>query len=151
MSRSLSVLDRVSVAATCPESWSGMNGDDRVRHCARCNLNVYNLSEMKRSEAEALILSREGRLCVRYFQRTDGTILTRDCPVGVSLVRRRLARVLGGVAAAFAFVASGLHALARTDRDRASLRLSYMKPFDRVISWIAPPVRRSLFMGDLAN
>jgi hypothetical protein len=116
-----------------------MSGDDRVRHCARCNLNVYNLSEMTRSEAETLVSTREGRLCIGYYQRSDGTILTRDCPVGVSIVRRKLARVLGGIAAAFAFVAGGLHALARGERGSQELRLRYFQPFEWIITWLAPP------------
>jgi hypothetical protein len=42
-------------------------------------LNVYNLSEMSQESAEALIAETEGRLCVRFYQRADGTVLTRDC------------------------------------------------------------------------
>lgn len=138
MTRKLSVLDHVRVAAPCPESWAGMTGDERVRHCARCNLNVYNLSEMSRTEAETLIATHEGRLCIGYYQRPDGTILTRNCPVGVMMIRRRLARLLGGVAAAFAFLAGGLHALARGERGSQELRLRYFRPFDRIIAWLTP-------------
>jgi hypothetical protein len=51
---------------------------------------VYNLSGMSRVEAESLIQSKEGSLCVRFFQRADGTIITDDCPVGLRVVRRPL-------------------------------------------------------------
>jgi hypothetical protein len=139
VTRELSVLQRVRVASPCLEPWAEMTGDERVRHCARCKLSVYNLSAMTRSEAEALVLGHEGRLCVGYYQRADGTILTRDCPVGLSLVRRKLARVLGGIAAAFAFIAGGLHALARGERGSQELRLRYFQPFDRMIAWLEPP------------
>ncbi len=61
-----------------------MKGTDGVRHCALCNLNVYNLSWMTTEESEKLLSEASGRLCVRYFKREDGTILTKDCPVGVS-------------------------------------------------------------------
>ncbi len=82
-------IDNLKVAAPCSADWSKMTGDDRVRACADCQQHVYNISAMTRDEAEALIVEREGRLCVRYFQRADGTILTRDCAVGVARRRRR--------------------------------------------------------------
>jgi hypothetical protein len=41
------------------------------------------------AEAERLVVEKEGRLCVRFHRRADGTVLTRDCPVGL---RRWLAR-----------------------------------------------------------
>ena len=94
------VLEGIRVAAPCPASWERMSGDDRVRHCAECNLNVYNLSEMTRREAESLIASREGRLCVRYYRRADGTILTRNCPRGLEAMVRRVSRIAGAALSA---------------------------------------------------
>jgi hypothetical protein len=86
----LPVLDNIRVAAPCKEDWAGMQGDARVRHCLRCDQNVYNLSDMTRDEAESLILAKEGKLCVRYFRRKqDGTILVKkDCPVGAQRRKR---------------------------------------------------------------
>ena len=84
-------LEHVKVAAPCPADWSKMVGDERVRYCDRCSLHVYNLSGMTRREAEAVVTNSEGRLCVRFYRRTDGTILTRNCPVGLSALRRRAA------------------------------------------------------------
>jgi hypothetical protein len=94
----LPVLDNIRVAAPCSADWAKMTGDERVRHCGDCKKNVYNLSDMTRDEAEALIIAKEGRLCVRYFQRADGTILLKDCSVGVA--RRRKRRVIAAGAAA---------------------------------------------------
>jgi hypothetical protein len=59
-----------------------MDGDARVRFCRECNRNVYNLSAMTEREAQRVVAEREGRLCVRFYQRSDGTVLTSDCPVG---------------------------------------------------------------------
>ncbi|HEX7315272.1 MAG TPA: hypothetical protein VF297_15200 [Pyrinomonadaceae bacterium] len=84
-------LERVKVAAPCPADWSKMVGDERMRYCERCSLHVYNLSGMTRCEAEALVTNSEGRLCVRYYRRGDGTIITRNCPVGLSALKRRAA------------------------------------------------------------
>ena len=69
-----------------------MRGDDRVRFCGQCKLHVYNLSEMPEAEAQQLVREREGRMCVRLFRRQDGTVLTRDCPVGIRALRQRLVR-----------------------------------------------------------
>ena len=85
----LPILDNIRVAAPCKESWADMQGDARVRHCLRCDQNVYNLSDMTRDEAESLIRAKEGKLCVRFFRRKqDGTILVKDCKVGVQRRRR---------------------------------------------------------------
>lgn len=93
MSRFNNPLDHISVAAPCPADWDGMVGSDRVHYCGQCKLNVYNLSEMTRKEAEALIEGTEGRLCVRFYRRADGTIINRNCPVGLSALKRRLSRI----------------------------------------------------------
>ncbi len=92
----LPVLDNIKVAAPCSADWNKMSGDDRARACGDCNKHVYNLSGMTRDEAEALIVEKEGKLCVRYFQRTDGTILLKDCSIGIK--RRRRTRILAGAA-----------------------------------------------------
>jgi hypothetical protein len=65
-----------------------MRGDDQVRFCGKCRLNVYNLSGMSRRQAEALLGRSEGRVCVRFYRRPDGTVMTRDC----GTVARGLAR-----------------------------------------------------------
>ena len=85
-------LEHVKVAAPCPADWGRMVGDERVRYCDQCSLHVYNLSGMTRRAAEALVTNSEGRLCVRFYRRADGTILTRNCPTGLSALKRRAAR-----------------------------------------------------------
>ncbi len=91
-------LDDVRIAAPCPADWNAMHGNELVRFCSGCNLNVYNLSGMKRAEAERLIAQAEGRLCVRFYRRADGTILTDNCPVGLRAIKRRLSRMASAVA-----------------------------------------------------
>lgn len=98
-------LKNVRVASPCRADWTQMSGDARVRHCAECKLNVYNLSEMSRREAEELIASHEGRLCVRFYRRADGTVLTRDCPVGLRQIVRKVSRVAGTALSALMSVA----------------------------------------------
>jgi len=80
---------RISIAAPCTEKWESMTGDARARHCAKCKLNVYNVSELTEAEVVGLFQKHEGQVCGRVFRRADGTVLTRDCPTGVALLRRR--------------------------------------------------------------
>ena len=94
----LPVLDNIRIAAPCSAAWDQMTGDAQVRHCGDCAKNVFNLSEMTRDQAEATIIEHEGKLCVRYYQRADGTILTADCPVGTKRRRRRRWLAAGAVA-----------------------------------------------------
>ena len=58
---------------------------------------------MTGQEAASLIREKEGKLCVRFYQRADGTVLTQDCPTGVAAVRRKITRAVAagivGVAA----------------------------------------------------
>jgi len=81
-------LPSIEVASPCTVSWDGMRGDDTVRFCGKCRLNVYNLSAMTQAEAAAHIAAREGRMCVRFYRRPDGTVMTRDC----GSVARKVAR-----------------------------------------------------------
>jgi hypothetical protein len=87
-------LQQLQIASPCYERWDNMKGDDRVRHCASCKLNVFNVREMTKAEVEDLIDRTQGRLCMRLYKRWDGTVLTADCPVGVSRARVRLASAL---------------------------------------------------------
>jgi hypothetical protein len=97
------VLPNIRVAAPCTADWNAMSRTDaadpegRIRACGDCNKRVYNLSAMTRDEAEALIIRTEGKLCVRYFQRKDGTILLKDCSIGIKQ-RRRMRIVAAGTA-----------------------------------------------------
>jgi len=86
-------LDRISVAKPCSASWDEMTGDERSRLCAGCERQVYNISALTPMETRDLIASHEGkRLCIRLFKRTDGTVITRDCPRGLKAYHSRVTR-----------------------------------------------------------
>jgi hypothetical protein len=108
MARFTSPLEHVRVAAPCAADWERMAGGERVRFCAECSLNVYNLSGMTRREAEVLLMRTEGRLCVRFFRREDGTILTRQCPVGLRALKARLSRTAAALFSAVVGLLGGL-------------------------------------------
>ncbi len=128
-------LDVVNVASPCPVPWESMTGDEHVRYCSKCELNVYDLSSLSRADAEHLVTQHEGRMCVHFYQRADGTVLTRDCPVGMLVLRRRLAKVLTGIAAMIAFLTCGLVFGAAESR---SGRRYVTGPMTRFIEWIDP-------------
>lgn len=115
------LLSRTRVATPCRAEWAQMVGDDKSRYCGSCQKNVYNLSAMSGKEAAALIREKEGNLCIRYYQRADGTVMTQDCPVGVAAVKRKITRafaaVVVGVASGLMLVAEGF----RFGADKPSL------------------------------
>ena len=78
------------------------------RFCGECSLNVYNLSGMTRDEAENLIQNAEGRLCVRFYQRADGTVITEDCPVGWAKVKKRTKMIVTAVGSLLIALFSGV-------------------------------------------
>ena len=101
-------LDNIRIASPCNADWDEMIGNDRARFCGQCKLNVYNLSSMTREEAELLIGRTEGRLCVRYFRRADGSVMTKDCPVGLRAIRRRMSYVARAAGSAVLGFLAGL-------------------------------------------
>jgi hypothetical protein len=106
--RATPYLDTLRIASPCRASWDEMVGDEKTRLCAQCQKNVHNVSEMTRDEAETFLESVAGSVCVRMYQRLDGTILTADCPVGVKRKRVKrlfLATIGGGLAAAAGAIA----------------------------------------------
>lgn len=99
-------LDNLRVAKPCPASWSDMEGDDRTRYCSLCQHNVHNISDMTRAEAEEFLRSIKGRTCVRMYRREDGKVMTRDCPKGMAVARRKLSTALVMVFTAMAWTAA---------------------------------------------
>lgn len=91
------MLNNIRVASPCSADWEQMPGDNRIRHCHACNLNVYNFSEFSEAEIRKLLASRKGRLCGRLFRRHDGTVITENCPVGLKKVVRRISRIAGAI------------------------------------------------------
>jgi hypothetical protein len=143
--RALPMLDQVRIASPCNASWTEMVGDDRSRYCGKCEKNVYNLSAMTREEAELLMLEKDGNLCVRLYRRTDGTVITEDCPVGVRRKRLRVVGVLAIGASALA-TAAGFAAAA----GRPQVTQGAMEAMPRTVD-SAIPEKMYPEMGDIAE
>jgi hypothetical protein len=77
-----------------------MSGDERVRYCRLCKLSVYNFSAMRGDEIRELVAGSSGRICGKLYKRADGTILTKDCPVGFRAYQKRVTRLAGATLAA---------------------------------------------------
>jgi hypothetical protein len=157
MNKPLATLDLIQIATPCEASWDEMRGDDRVRFCGQCKLNVYNLTDMPRDEAENLIHEREGRLCVRFFKRDDGTVLTRDCPVGLRAVRQRLIRSAAALAGLLLAMIGGTAFGSRLSRwlpnslRTPSQSLSqWVEPTPDPIACQPPAMMGKMFMGEMA-
>ena len=138
----LGVLDRVQIASPCDVAWEDMVGDDRVRRCAQCDLNVHNIAAMTRREAEALlapVLSGEGgRVCAQLYRREDGTIITSDCPVGLARLRQRAAHGARRAVALTALAVCGVMAMALQAMGQRTERLTAREPFATLRGWLNP-------------
>jgi hypothetical protein len=133
-------LESLQVASPCKESWDAMTGTDRVRFCSRCGQNVYNISQFTREEAEELIQQSERRLCTRLYRRRDGTVLTKDCPVGVRAIRRWLGS-FAALAAAIMILALGWLLPSNGGSQELRVRgssLREVEPFRTIMEWIEP-------------
>ena len=73
----------LKVATPCYVSWNEMKGDERTRYCGQCRQNVHDLSMMSTNEVNELLSQSNGSPCVRFYKRTDGRVITNDCPVGL--------------------------------------------------------------------
>ena len=145
MADSTSFLETIEIKSPCAMDWDRMAGDERARFCRACKLHVFNLSEMTRPDAEALIRRKEGHLCARFYQRPDGTILTKDCGAVVAARQRRT--FVATVAVLLGLVASAYAATRAVDRhdtldyDAQLRRERYIAPL-RNIPIIGPAMNR---------
>ncbi|MEO8649752.1 MAG: hypothetical protein ABI539_11360 [Acidobacteriota bacterium] len=115
-------LKNIKIASTCSAGWDQMFGDERKRFCGECKLNVYNLSGMTSYDAENLLRNSEGRMCVRFYQRADGTILTKDCPVGWARLKKRISTAATAVVSMLLAVLTGLFFVSLVTRPRVTVR-----------------------------
>ncbi len=83
-------LETINLAFSCPMDWDKMIGNNQTRYCPECKLIVYNISGLSSVEATKLINSNEDRLCIKFYRRADGTILTKDCSVGIKVIKKKI-------------------------------------------------------------
>lgn len=110
----------IRIASPCSADWDRMEGDEHVRYCRECKLDVYNFSEMSEVEIERIVVHREGRLCARFYQRLDGTMMTQNCPLGLRVVVRRVSSFASATLAALMSIGSSFVGATQT-KDPSSL------------------------------
>jgi hypothetical protein len=89
-------LNRLTVNSPCFRDWTSMTGNDQVRFCEHCELEVHNISEMTRTEALRLIATSQGRLCVRYYRNPQGAVVSRPMPAKLHHLGRRVSQLAAG-------------------------------------------------------
>jgi hypothetical protein len=120
------------IASPCSANWDRMQGDERVRYCPECKLNVYNFDAMDSTEIESFVRNREGRLCARFYTRPDGTLLTQNCPVGFRAKVRRVSRAAGAILSAATAAMSATFAVGQTSHP-VSAKSVQSKPSDAAV------------------
>lgn len=78
ISLNMAQLDQVRIAAPCGESWEAMDGNARTRFCAGCGHHVHNLSAMSRAEAQDVLARADGRVCIRFHPKPNGSPMTSE-------------------------------------------------------------------------
>ncbi|MGH9820012.1 MAG: hypothetical protein ACRD43_07560 [Pyrinomonadaceae bacterium] len=157
MPRFESPLNNIRIASPCSANWTEMFGNERKRFCGECKLNVYNLSGMSAQDAEDLVRNSEGRLCVRFYRRADGSVITQNCPVGWAKVKQR-ARVFA--TAAFSVIIgllTGLMFVSGFSRQKKAVEIGTLIPFATptpkyvpLMGAVAPKHYDGLVMGNVA-
>lgn len=67
-------------SSPCPFKWEGADADAKYKYCSKCQLPIYNLDGIEKSEADALIFKRENKTKFSLYGREDGKFTTSDCP-----------------------------------------------------------------------
>lgn len=66
----------------CPIAWTSMRGDERERYCSKCARTVVNVSLLTSEQREALLANPPpGGLCVAYYQRLAGEMVSAENPL----------------------------------------------------------------------
>jgi hypothetical protein len=123
------LMRTTQIAAPCSVKWEDMTGDDRARLCAQCDLHVVNTFMLTDKEVlDALQRIHKGeRICMRVYRRSDGTFMTRNCPVGLQRIRERVHKVAAWIAAGLSVLVS-LAANAAPSQSTAGTKPAKKKP-----------------------
>ena len=131
-------LELVTIATPCTVSWESMKGSDTVRHCAGCQQSVYNLSAMTQIEADELLQVHQMLPCLRFYRRTDGTIMTDNCPRAFRKARdvyRRIASLASSAVAAIFLLSvptaraeESKSAQSQSNKNKSEVNLFEVKP-----------------------
>jgi hypothetical protein len=114
-------LESLQILSPCHVSWQGMSGNDQVRFCEQCQLDVYDLSALTRRDATQLVEEMQGSICVRFSRRRDGTVVTRDSKL-------RPQGFFGSIAASLAMLCAFLPLTGCIVRSQGSVNFDHLEP-----------------------
>jgi hypothetical protein len=144
----------IRVASPCIARWGHMVGNDRVRFCLQCQKHVYNFSAMSAQEIAATVREKDGKLCARFYQRADGTMLTADCPLGVGRFWRQVKARMFASAALLAVAAGATMAVTSGKAETGykppgKFTLLWQNACLKVETWLGLAPQRRAVMGKM--
>ena len=86
----------IEIKTPCTADWDSMIGDDRIRFCEHCNLNVNDLSQLTPKRVRRLVTKSNSRLCIRYQKRRDGSPIIKAVPAKFHNIGRRASKIAAG-------------------------------------------------------
>jgi hypothetical protein len=81
-SRPAPTLTSLPLAEACGVEWDDMLGNGRVRRCAKCRKQVFNISGLSLADAEVLVRGRLERDGGPLHRRSDGGVVAGACARG---------------------------------------------------------------------
>lgn len=149
MTTQLPILQTIRIASPCNVAWASMQGNERTRYCGACEKRVYNLVGMSDGAVAELFESQGDDVCIRLYQRHDGTLMTQDCPTGFLAARRRFRRTIGAIGAVATFLLTA--GIVRGQLSSRGGSIISMRPFAQIANWLSPtpvtPARPTMVMG----
>ncbi len=102
------LMRRTELATPCTANWDEMSGDEKIRHCGQCDLNVYNVSAMTDEEVleQMVMLTAGKKVCMSLYRRADGTFITKDCPVGLRRLQQKARHAAAWIAGGLSLLVS---------------------------------------------
>lgn len=82
----------------CKWSWTdASNRKERYRACGVCQTAIYDFEGLEQEQAAAIVFQRENLKKPKFYLRTDGKFMTRQCPREVSRKLRMISLSVLGV------------------------------------------------------
>jgi hypothetical protein len=143
MRSELPLLASIEIASPCPMSWATMEGSETKRYCDSCKLHVHDLSSMTSQEAETLLRTHSGELCVRYTPDSEGRVLTDEFPTPLRPLRSLVLKYCA-TAAAFVMllITTGIHQASAETKPSAG-----KSPTTKKLVKKAPTTSKSVRLG----
>lgn len=89
-------LDNFEVENPCSMNWDEMNGSEEIRHCDKCQHQIYNLSEMPKRRALKVLNQPNERVCVIYSEDENNQVITQTY---LGIFKRNFIKVLSAILA----------------------------------------------------